>query len=1746
MNNSSSHSSPSGFSGPQSQASQGPPSSSMYLEGGGTSSGSVYSMAGPHHQQQHLHRAEADSLTSNPLQSLQKLVMLPESQVIDPKSVVNDACLPSAGDTNSKNGVPSKNGEAPPSIKSEPERSEQHCTDGKHCGSDTEGVPINQVDIKAEQAAESSAESKSVDERSPKGAGNQGSNDKKLESLQSKSPKARGAKAKHPEETEPKETSGQSAEVADEPEPKRRRRANSPARSPGRRIEARDKAKPESKSPVKANTKIDIKAKNCNNNTMVKVNVKGVDIKLTNVPVVKMEHLRDDVRLGRSNLKSESVQVKRQSAEELQTAKATPPVMNGLSSSNDHHPQTKEVTSPESKLRKKRKQSVKSSETPSADLKVKKSEASVTSVKSVEEKAEVVEDNGSGERVKSETLKEVKAIESEKTSGQTPANKVVLKTVDGTKNESKCCEKPAESKNPIRHVVRPFPKPLNKDKKSQKPKADKKSEKQLDSNVKLPSDTNKAETGISSKNSETQPKKKAVPVTGESEGSEKERLEKDCQETTPKNSAKSLQVRDTDKVDKVLADKIISGVRKELQFKSEPKSAEASEPKLLKSQLANSVDSKASDVPVLEPKPIALNKSTDTSVKNSDLKDAAKDEAEDIEKTVKSSVEGSTVAAIDTRVSSPSNEDVKTKDISHPTAGQAVEHKNCETSTPSDCLLPNPAKGRPETNQENSNPESDLKKTAQRLDGKTDQKISKEKPTNDLLNLKKQNAVTIMSAKENVEIKPVKVYSDEPDEKRHVHTNGPVVGNKGIHSKPNLKPSPPSKKDREISTAKPLSKEIAPVLNTKPEIKDTKEKVVESNEKMPETNVRTRENNRDSGTSDSCSQETVALKKVLPKRTQEVKLKSAQPTVEDDTVVVKSCPESKPQVRAGPNKEGVVKPLTKDVVHSTCSVKLDAIDLKVKAKPSGTTDMSNTKSVVQQSERPVSLVPADVKALREVSDTNAQGISQDCRAKLDSVLGQPAGKPDGGSDPVSLGIDRSANVAATLGLNSKVKTRGKGSKLEMIASSLKSGVKFAIAEIRSSTKVAPLGAPGSHVTSGAHAEAQPITKDWKSIDLTKSSSETTSSECITLLKMEDELKIKTVISVINPDTSKRQCNHNPLSVSKSSVKVEATSMPVQYVSEPAVDPKGKENTDKGRDIAQPLKLGTKVKVDTTDSVKNERKCDSLHLPVNGRDTAQPTLGDTAVNIRGTPRDVNYSSTNNCSKDNKLLLEAAPPLCPKLSQMNLCTSFDEVEKPELSRCDEESGLDGLGMGKGMRKRRQTHMPNFVDMPIEVESNDSDDEDYVLPAKRNKKFRRPDEEPFVCPPPVKTELIRPPLRTGKGKGGRSRGSRGALSTPSTLVVKGASPPLNPTQSPPHSNPEAPPAVVKQDTPVKVEASEEVCVKEESGFDTPTCITPSEPEEVSPDLGTSDPQEVPSSSPVEDFTPGSTPPGKKKRGRPFGSKNKVPVKRRKRRKGQGEGIIDYKVEEESLKAMLKKGGEACQLGGKKKKGEKGAQVLLGPFIRLTGPKETPTSLEVVNTPDYLENEKVSKKKKTGASGEAPKEKAPVVTATSFVLSDSVPWLCTFCGKGSNHQTLGDLFGPYYPENYIPTQPSPSKTKPSSTTLDPQPSTSTHQTPHTDTPSSEKRHRRRRLSSSIEETPSGRRQRKPRDSPSGVSLLASPRRDSISDDLPPEIWVHEECAVWSHGVYIVGSKVHGLAETVAHAKQTVSVLPDTFISHY
>ncbi|KAK2158004.1 hypothetical protein LSH36_179g04069 [Paralvinella palmiformis] len=78
--------------------------------------------------------------TFNPLQSLQKLVMLPESQVIDPKSVVSDANMLSPEGSKYDDGcclMPDLQGTSA-SDNQFPSNREYVCSDGKHCGTDVE------------------------------------------------------------------------------------------------------------------------------------------------------------------------------------------------------------------------------------------------------------------------------------------------------------------------------------------------------------------------------------------------------------------------------------------------------------------------------------------------------------------------------------------------------------------------------------------------------------------------------------------------------------------------------------------------------------------------------------------------------------------------------------------------------------------------------------------------------------------------------------------------------------------------------------------------------------------------------------------------------------------------------------------------------------------------------------------------------------------------------------------------------------------------------------------------------------------------------------------------------------------------------------------------------------------------------------------------------------------------------------------------------------------------------------------------------------------------------------------------------------------------------------------------------------------------------------------------------------------------------------------------------------------------
>jgi len=190
------------------------------------------------------------------------------------------------------------------------------------------------------------------------------------------------------------------------------------------------------------------------------------------------------------------------------------------------------------------------------------------------------------------------------------------------------------------------------------------------------------------------------------------------------------------------------------------------------------------------------------------------------------------------------------------------------------------------------------------------------------------------------------------------------------------------------------------------------------------------------------------------------------------------------------------------------------------------------------------------------------------------------------------------------------------------------------------------------------------------------------------------------------------------------------------------------------------------------------------------------------------------------------------------------------------------------------------------------------------------------------------------------------------------------------------------------------------------------------------------------------------------------------------------------------------------------------LGPIVRLYGSKDSPTSCSVVCGARDAEDETSARLK----------QKHVVLNSscypTSFQLQDSVPWKCVFCQQGSSYRTLGDLFGPYYAKSDssgksddVVCQSSPSKSR----------SRSAKQSPESGfTTVSKNSKRRRQLLQKY--VPSVARK--------------SPKKSTRSPDkgVPSEIWLHEDCAVWTNGICLSPTgQLCGLEAAVTVSLQTV-----------
>uniref|UniRef100_M3ZT64 PHD-type domain-containing protein n=1 Tax=Xiphophorus maculatus TaxID=8083 RepID=M3ZT64_XIPMA len=148
----------------------------------------------------------------------------------------------------------------------------------------------------------------------------------------------------------------------------------------------------------------------------------------------------------------------------------------------------------------------------------------------------------------------------------------------------------------------------------------------------------------------------------------------------------------------------------------------------------------------------------------------------------------------------------------------------------------------------------------------------------------------------------------------------------------------------------------------------------------------------------------------------------------------------------------------------------------------------------------------------------------------------------------------------------------------------------------------------------------------------------------------------------------------------------------------------------------------------------------------------------------------------------------------------------------------------------------------------------------------------------------------------------------------------------------------------------------------------------------------------------------------------------------------------------------------------------------------------------------------------------------------------VCCLCGRSANSIDLGDLHGPYYPEGYRPNIKAPANV--SGLKEDEEDSS------YSDSSSSTTRARRwaaplkqkgllgsRKWSSGRISSPEAKQAR----SEGGLADAEDWYSPPVLPVEPCEYWLHEDCGIWSAGVFLVRGKVYGLEEAVKVAQETV-----------
>lgn len=296
----------------------------------------------------------------------------------------------------------------------------------------------------------------------------------------------------------------------------------------------------------------------------------------------------------------------------------------------------------------------------------------------------------------------------------------------------------------------------------------------------------------------------------------------------------------------------------------------------------------------------------------------------------------------------------------------------------------------------------------------------------------------------------------------------------------------------------------------------------------------------------------------------------------------------------------------------------------------------------------------------------------------------------------------------------------------------------------------------------------------------------------------------------------------------------------------------------------------------------------------------------------------------------------------------------------------------------------------------------------------------------------------------------------------------------------------------------------------------------------------------------------PGKAKSSKAPGSKTsptaktkaaRTPKRRRKKHKqGQSSSMFSPKEPEIKLKYIhYKEEKRDLRLDS------------FSPFVHVERQQSSPSLYTVINYPEEV---KTPHKKGQQQSAHTSGFISAVVPSTSCLQLGRVSMhsqhqrslVCCLCGQSANAMDLGDLHGPYYPEGYRPSTKTPAST-----------SGLKEEDDYSDSDSSSCSIRGRGRKRAVPPTSWALRpgtQLKQKgllenqlgtgDS-AGSPAAKRARTDAGSADVedwysppvlplePCEYWLHEDCGIWSAGVFLVKGKVYGLEEAVKVAQETM-----------